>query len=169
MGYDDCIGHPEWKEPFERASAPGAKYKLHVNSKHPAMRLHSQFCGTALRSGYAVKGREPCLMNPADAAARGIAEGDVVRVFNDRGQMLAGAKFSADVMPGMVVVNEGGWYDPLEPGKPGTLCRYGDVNVLTRDIGTSRLTQATSAATIAAEVEKFTGALPALTVFSQPA
>jgi trimethylamine-N-oxide reductase (cytochrome c) len=72
-------------------------------------------------------------------------------------------------MPGMVVVNEGGWYDPLEPGKPGTLCRYGDVNVLTRDIGTSRLTQATSAATIAAEVEKFTGALPPLTVFSQPA
>ncbi len=169
MGYDDCIGHPEWKEPFERASAPGAKYKLHVNTKHPAKRLHSQLCGTSLRDSYTVQGREPCLMNPADAAARGIAEGDVVRVFNDRGQMLAGAKFSADVMAGMVVVNEGGWYDPLEPGKPGTLCRYGYVNVLTRDIGTSRLAQATSAATIAAEVEKFTGALPPLTVFSQPA
>jgi len=168
MGYDDCPGHPTWMEPFELASAPGAKYKLHVNSKHPRMRLHSQFCGTALRDTYTVKGREPCLINPADAAARGIADGDAVRVFNDRGQMLSAVKLSADVMPGMVVVNEGGWYDPLEPGKPGTLCRYGDVNVLTRDIGTSRLAQATCAATIAAEVEKYTGALPELTVFSQP-
>ena len=168
MGYDDCPPHPTWMEPFERASAPGAKYKLHVNSKHPPRRLHSQLCGTSLRDTYAVKGREPCLMNPADARARGIADGDVVRVFNDRGQCLAGAKLSEDVSAGMVVLCEGGWYDPAEPGKPGTLCRYGDVNVLSRDIGTSRLTQATSALTIAAEVEKFTGALPPVETFSAP-
>jgi trimethylamine-N-oxide reductase (cytochrome c) len=168
MGYQDCPAHPTWMEPFERASAPDAKYKLHVDTKHPARRLHSQLCGTSLRDGYAVKDREPCLMNPADASARGIADGDVVRVFNDRGQILAGAKISEDVMPGVVLMNEGGWYDPLEPGKPGTLCRYGDVNVLTRDIGTSKLAQATSAATIAAEVEKFTGPLPPVTAFTAP-
>ena len=43
--------------------------------------------------------------------------------------------------PGVIRVNEGGWYDPLEPGKPATLCKYGDVNNLSMDIGTSKLGQ----------------------------
>jgi trimethylamine-N-oxide reductase (cytochrome c) len=43
------------------------------------------------RNSYAVQGREPCYINPDDAKERGIKDGDVVRVFNDRGQLLAGA------------------------------------------------------------------------------
>jgi trimethylamine-N-oxide reductase (cytochrome c) len=168
MHYDDCPPHPAWLEPFERAGAPGAKYPLHVNTKHSAWRLHSQLNGTSLRDQYAVRGREPMLIHPRDALSRGIADGDVVRIFNDRGQILAGARLTRDVAPGSVVVSEGGWYDPLTPGEAGTLCRYGDVNVLTADIGTSRLAQATSGHSIAAEVEKFRGKLPEVTVFSAP-
>ena len=168
MQYDDCPPHPAWLEPFERAGAAGTKYPLHVNTKHSPFRLHSQLNGTVVRDLYAVKGREPMLINPRDALARGIADGDVVRVFNDRGQILAGARVTPDVAPGSVVVAEGGWYDPLTPGEAGTLCRYGDVNVLTADIGTSRLAQATSGHSIVAEVEKFRGRIPEVTVFTAP-
>ncbi|MDR3473261.1 MAG: molybdopterin-dependent oxidoreductase, partial [Devosia sp.] len=167
--YDDCPAHPTWMEPFERASAPGAKYKLHINTKHPPFRLHSQLCGTVLREKYQVSGREPILLHPDDATARGIKDGDVVRVFNDRGQILAGAKISQDLLKGVAVLSEGGWYDPVEPGKPNTLCAWGDANVLTKDVGSSKLAQATCAATIAAEVEKYTGPLPPVKVFTAPA
>ena len=54
-------------------------------------RLHSQMDNTVARDWYKVAGREPLLINTADAAARGIAAGDVVRLFNGRGQTLAGA------------------------------------------------------------------------------
>jgi trimethylamine-N-oxide reductase (cytochrome c) len=169
MNYDDCPPHPTWMEPLERTGRAGAKYPLHVDTSHPRGRLHSQLCGTKLRETYAIAGREPCLIHPQDAAARGIADGDVVRVFNDRGQILAGAKLSTDLRPGVVRINEGGWYDPDEPGTAGTLCRYGDVNVLTPDIGTSKLAQGNCGHTVIAEIEKYKGQAPAVGVFKAPA
>ena len=168
MGYADCPPHPTWMEPVERLDGPGAAYPLHVATSHPRSRLHSQLCGTSLRADYAIAGREPCLINPQDAAARGIADDDVVRVFNDRGQMLAGAKVTDAIRPGVIRVCEGGWYDPVEPGAPGALDAYGDVNCLTVDIGTSKLAQANCGHTALADVEKVTGDLPAVTVFSTP-
>ena len=168
MHYDDCPPHPTWMEPLERMGGPGAKFPLHIATSHPYSRLHSQLCGTVLRNSYAVAGREPCLINPQDAAARGIADGDVVRVFNDRGQILAGAKLSADIRPGVIRVNEGGWYDPAEPGVANTLCRYGDVNVLTPDIGTSKLAQGNCGHTVIGDVEKYKGTPPAVDVFAAP-
>lgn len=169
MEYDDCPPHPTWMEPLERLDGPGAEYPLHVATSHPPSRLHSQLCGTSLRKAYAVAEREPCLINPVDAEARGIADGDVVRVFNGRGQTLAGAVVTDGIRPGVIRVNEGGWYDPVEPGADGTLCAYGDVNTLTPDLGTSKLAQANCGHTVIADVEKFTGDLPEVTVFDAPA
>jgi trimethylamine-N-oxide reductase (cytochrome c) len=169
MGYDDCPPHPTWMEPVERLGGPGAKYPLHVATSHPNSRLHSQLCGTDLRKTYTVADREPCLINPDDAAARGIADGDVVRVFNDRGQLLAGAVLSDAIRPGVIRVCEGGWYDPAQPGEAGALCVYGDVNTLAPDIGTSRLAQGNCGHTVLADVERFTGTLPPVTVFDAPA
>jgi trimethylamine-N-oxide reductase (cytochrome c) len=168
MGYDDCPPHPVWMEPVERLDGPGAKYPLHVSTSHPRSRLHSQLCGTKLREQYAVAGREPCLINPADAEARGIADGDVVRVFNDRGQILAGAVVTDAIRPGVLRVNEGGWFDPVDPTDAGGLDAYGDVNCLTVDMGTSKLAQANCGHTALADVEKFTGDLPEVKVFSTP-
>jgi trimethylamine-N-oxide reductase (cytochrome c) len=141
MGYDDCPPHPAWMEPAERLDGPTTKAPLHIATSHPRNRLHSQLAGTKLRGTYTVADREPCLVNSKDAAARGIKDGDVIRLFNGRGQTLAGAKVTDDIRPGVVRVNEGGWYDPAEPGKAGSLCKYGDVNNLTLDIGTSKLGQ----------------------------
>ena len=165
MGYDDCPAHPTWMEPIERLGGPDAKYPLHIAANHPKLRLHSQLCGTVLRDSYAVAGHEPCVINPKDAEARGIKDGDVVRVFNDRGQVLAGAVVSDMVMEGVAQLQEGGWYDPLNPGEANTLDKYGDANVLTPDIGTSKLAQGNCGQTIIGDIEKYTGEPVTVTVF----
>ncbi len=168
MGYDDCGPYPRWYEPAERLGGPTTKYKLHIATSHPKSRLHSQLCGTKLRETYAIAGHEPCWINPKDAAERGIADGDVVRVFNDRGQILAGAKLTDAMRPGVIRVNEGGWYDPQEPGKAGTLCKYGDVNTLSMDVPTSRLGQGNCGHSVVGEVEKYKGPAVTVDVFTAP-
>ncbi|KZL06927.1 trimethylamine-N-oxide reductase TorA [Pseudovibrio sp. Ad14] len=168
MGYDDCPPHPMWMEPLERLDGPDAKFPVHVNTGHPNDRLHSQLCGTVLREGYAVADREPCMINPKDAEARGIKSGDVIRIFNDRGQTLAGAIVSEDIMPSVIRLYEGAWYDPVEGGKVGSLCAYGDVNTLTPDLGTSKLAQGNCGHTVIADFEKVEGELPEVKVFTAP-
>ncbi|HAT87181.1 MAG TPA: trimethylamine-N-oxide reductase TorA, partial [Rhizobiales bacterium] len=168
MGYDDCPPHPTWMEPIERIDGPDAKYPLHINSGHPQDRLHSQLCGTILREGYAIADREPCVINTEDAKTRGIASGDVVRVFNDRGQILTGAIVSDDIRPGVIRVYEGGWFDPVDAGQAGSLDAYGDVNCLTPDLGTSKLAQGNCGHTGIADVEKYVGGLPEVKVFKTP-
>lgn len=168
-GYDDCPPHATWMEPLERLDGPGVAFPLHVATNHPQMRLHSQLCGTVNRDSYAVAGREPCWINPIDAAARGLKDGDVVRVFNDRGQLLTGIVITDEIMPGVIRINEGGWFDPLDPRQIGSLDVYGDVNTLTTGIGTSQLAQGNCGHTAMAEVEAYHGALPRVTVFDQPA
>ena len=169
MGYDDCKGHVMWFEPTEWLGSDKAeKYPLHFLSPHPKYRLHSQLNNTWLRNLYEVQEREPIWINSQDAKKRGIETGDVVRVFNDRGTLLAGAMVTDMLMPGVVRMYEGAWFDPLEPGKIGSMCKHGDVNTLTLDKGTSKLAQATSANTALVQIEKFNGELPKVTVFSEP-
>jgi len=168
MHYDDCPPHPTWMEPIERIGGPTTRYPLHIASNHPIYRLHSQLCGTKLRDAYAVAGREPCWINPQDASARGLRDGDIARAYNDRGQILVGIKITDDICPGVIRIDEGGWYDPLDPREPNTLCRYGDVNNLTTGIATSKLAQANCGQTAVVEVEKYRGEIPEITVFSQP-
>jgi len=171
MGYDDCPPHASWLEPIEYLGSDKAKqFPLHLLSPHPKDRLHSQMNHVkSLRQKYAVKDREPVLMSVEDAKSRGLKDGDIVRVFNDRGQVLAGVKVSKRLMAGVVRLREGGWYDPLEPGKEGTLCKYGHVNVLTIDKGSSKLAQATIANTALVQIEKYKGKAPKVTAFDAPA
>ena len=167
--YDDCPGHPSWQEPFEWLGADAtARHPLHMISNQPSTRLHSQLDSGAVSKSSKIQGREPMTMNPADAAARGIKAGDVARVHNDRGACLAGVILSDGVMPGVIQLSTGAWYDPEVPGQIGSLCKHGNPNVLTRDTGTSRLAQAPTAHTALVEVEKFTGALPEVTAHQPP-
>ncbi|WP_321504470.1 trimethylamine-N-oxide reductase TorA [Breoghania sp.] len=169
MNYDDCPPHASWIEPAEWLGMEDKTYPVHLASNHPDWRMHSQLCSTTVREKYQINGREPCLINPEDAAERGIENGDLVRVFNGRGQILVGAKISDDIRRNVIEVQEGAWYDPLDVYDPKTICKYGDPNVLSIDIGTSRLAQATSACTCMVQFEKYTGDVPEVTVFSQPA
>ena len=129
--------------------------------------LMNALIGSAEENGTVAKvaGREPVTINRQDAAMRGIAEGDVVRLFNSRGACLAGARLSDALRPGVVVLPTGAWYDPAEPAG---LDRHGNPNVLTLDKGTSRLGQGPSAHTTMVEVEKFHGEAPAVEAFEPP-
>ena len=114
-------------------------------SNQPRARLHSQLdCGSVSR-GAKVAGREAMRMNPDDAAPRGIANGDVVRVFNDRGACLAGVIVSDAIRRGVVELATGAWFDPVDPAMPGSLEKHGNPNVLTTDKPTSTLTQCCAA------------------------
>ncbi|BBK35210.1 dimethylsulfoxide reductase [Allostella sp. ATCC 35155] len=170
FGYDDCPGHPVWLEPAEWLGGAGAaRHPLHLISNQPDRKLHSQYDhGPWSREGK-VAGREAIWLNPADAAPRGIRTGDLVRVFNDRGQCLAGAVVTEQVMPRVVQLPTGSWYDPAEPGVPGTLDRHGNPNVLTLDKPTSKLAQAPVAMTCLVEVERWEGPAPAVGAFDPPA
>ena len=169
FNYDDCPPHPTWMEPAEWLGSDKAKtYPLHLVSCHSKYRLHSQLNNTWLRDTYEVQGREPMIINPVDAKNRGIKDGDVVRVFNDRGAMLVGAKVTDKVRPSVIRVDEGAWYDPAEPGKAGALCKHGNNNVLAMDIGSSKVGQGSAVKTMLVQVEKYEGPVPEVTAFKVP-
>ncbi|VEB23929.1 trimethylamine-N-oxide reductase TorA [Avibacterium volantium] len=169
MNYDDCKGYPSWMEPAEFAGNTTAEAPLALVTPHPYYRLHSQLAHTSLRQKYAVNDREPVLIHKDDAATRGIVDGDIVRIFNSRGQVLAGAVVTDGIIKGTVALHEGAWYDPANLGQSDKpLCKNGCPNVLTRDEGTSKLAQGNSPNTCIVQVEKFTGEAPAVTVFKQP-
>jgi biotin/methionine sulfoxide reductase len=100
-----------------------------------------------------VAGREPIRLNPADAAKRKIKAGQLVRVFNARGACLAGAVIDAGVREGVAVMATGAWYAPDARG----LELAGNPNVLSLDVGTSRLTQGCAALSVLVEVERYAG------------
>ena len=169
FGYDDCPGHPTWMEPKEWLGGEKAKqYPLHMVSNQPLTRLHAQMDHSKISRESKIHGREPVRLNAEDARARDIAEGDVVKVFNNRGALLAGAVLVDRVRVGVIELSTGAWYDPLEPGKIGALDVHGNPNVLTPDHGTSKLGQGPSAHSALVDVEKFDGDLPEIKVFRQP-
>jgi len=168
--YTDCPGHPTWLEPAEWLGAPLAeRYPLHLIANNPTARLHSQLDVGAFSQSTKVRGREPIRIHPADAAARGIRSGDVVRVFNDRGSCLAGAVLTDTVRPRVVQLSTGAWYDPLDPADPDAMCVHGNPNVLTFDRGTSKLAQGCSGQHALVEVERWTGPLPPIRAYDPPA
>ncbi len=134
--------------PTEWLGAATPAYPLHLVSPQPGDKLHSQ-----LESALAdVEGARPetLILHPQDAAARGIAAGDLIRVFNARGACRARARVSQDIRQGVVALPTGAWYG--DPG--GNIDPHGNPNVLTKDVGTSRLGQGSSAHTALVNVAR---------------
>ncbi len=132
---------PKWIEKSEyhdeRLSSKRAKkYPLLCQSNHPRWRVHAQLDDInwfhEIVTGK-VKGPdgylyEPLWIHPSDAAKRGIANGDVVNCYNERGQVLCGAYVTERIMPGVVYVDHGARYDHIIPGE---LDRGGAINTIT--------------------------------------
>ncbi|ULN50216.1 molybdopterin guanine dinucleotide-containing S/N-oxide reductase [Mycolicibacterium goodii] len=169
FGYDDCAGHARWYEPAEWLGGERARrYPLHLLANQPASRLHSQLDGGATSQSSKVQGREPVRMHPSDAAARGLTDGEVVRVFNDRGACLAGVVIDDGMLPRVVQLSTGAWYDPADPADPDSLCLHGNPNVLTDDVGTSSLAKGCTGAHVLVEIEKFCGPVPPVRAHEPP-
>ncbi len=170
FGYADCPGHATWLESEEWLGASRAKqFPLALVANNPASRLHSQLDVGAYSQASKVAGREPVRLHPEDAAERGIAAGDIVRLFNDRGSCLAGAVLTADVRRGVVQLSTGAWFDPDDSRAEFAMCVHGNPNMLTRDIGTSQLSQGCSGQHAMVEVERFDGVARPVKAFEPPA
>jgi len=169
FAYDNCPPHASWIEPSEwlGAHSPGA-YPLHLISSQPRFRLHSQMDAGPISARGKVDGREAVALHPDDARARGIKDGDVVRVFNARGACLAGAVLTDTLSPGVAKLSCGAWYDPAG-AEEGALCAHGNANMLTHDRGTSKLSQGPSSGTNMVDIELWTGAPPPLRITQPPA
>ncbi|QHI97131.1 molybdopterin-dependent oxidoreductase [Xylophilus rhododendri] len=165
FGYADCPGHPAWMPP---KFAPDATHPLWLVANQPHSKLHSQLDFGAHSQSTKRRGREVCTLHPDAARARGIAEGDIVRLFNEVGACLASATLSQDLLPGVVQLPTGAWYDPQPDAEGRPLCVHGNPNVLTRDIGTSSLAQGCAGQLSTVQVERWDGAVPAIRAFDPP-
>lgn len=100
---------PNYERPLEAyAGNPLAEtYPLQFGQNRRRHRVHSQFQNSTWINQIFESGVVE--MNPADAKARGLANGDVARVFNDRGEWKATVQVNDAIRPGSVNANEGPW------------------------------------------------------------
>ncbi len=168
FNYDDCPGHPTWLEPCEWLGSKNKNYPLHLISNQPKNKLHSQMDHGGYSKSFKIKDREPIEMNSVDASSRGINEGDIVKLFNDRGACLAGVNINDNIRPGVVQISTGAWYDPEDSKNLKTICKHGNPNVLTKDKGTSKLGQGPIAHSCLIEVELVKDKISPVTAFDPP-
>ena len=88
-----------------------------------------------------------------DAAERGIENGDVIKVYNERGGVLGGAYVTERIMPGVVYMDHGARYDPIVPGK---VDRGGAINLISPSGTTSKNCVGMATSGYLIEVEKVT-------------
>jgi len=115
-------------------SQDAEKYPLLMSTPHSMYRQHGWLYNNPLLNGNCY--RHAIWMNVADAGARGIKDDDMVRVFNDIGEMLIPAYVTSRVVPGTVVLFHGGWYVPGDqesPLMPDGIDRGGSPNLLIHD------------------------------------
>jgi len=118
---------PKYIEPWEGPEDPlSKKYPLQLITTHFKRRAHSQFETLPW-----LRELQPqaLMISSADAQLRNISDGDLVRVFNDRGEVIVPSKVTDRIMPGVVDLPEGAWFSPDERG----VDRGGCANVLTTD------------------------------------
>ncbi|MCP3869031.1 MAG: molybdopterin-dependent oxidoreductase [Gammaproteobacteria bacterium] len=149
----ECPPIPKYLEPVEFLgnAKPG---QVHVVSPHPRMRIHSQMAQSDCRKYENVRGRQYVRISVEDAQEKGIKDGDLVELYNDRGTTIAGAVVSDKIMKGVASLEEGNWVQFDSKGR----CNNGSINVITTSVPSSDLSQATSANTCIASMKKCTDA-----------
>ena len=123
---DAITALPEHQMTWEGAEAAlaGGKYPLQVIGHHYKQRTHSTYGNVDW-----MKEAHPqrVWINPLDAKERGIANDDLVEVYNDRGRIQAPAHVTARIAPGVMSVPQGAWYAPDAEG----VDKGGSMNTLT--------------------------------------
>ncbi|KAA0264769.1 dimethylsulfoxide reductase subunit A [Hafnia alvei] len=126
LAKDDVIDPlPIYSAGFESYEDPLVeKFPLQLTGFHYKARAHSTYGNVDLLKAAC---RQEMWINPMDAKKRGITNGDIVRIFNDRGEVRINAKVTPRMMPGVVALGEGAWYSP----DANRVDHAGSINVLT--------------------------------------
>lgn len=111
-------GFESYQDPLNK------QYPLQLTGFHYKSRVHSTYGNVDVLKAAC---RQEMWINPLDAQKRGIHNGDKVRIFNDRGEVHIEAKVTPRMMPGVVALGEGAWYDP----DAKRVDKGGCINVLT--------------------------------------
>lgn len=139
------------------------RYPLQVISPHPRFSHHTHYDHTPwiwdiphhriLKNGYYYL---TVRLHPIDAEERSIKNGDVIKIYNDRGAVLGVAFLTERIRPGVVHCYEASAkYDPIEKGKASSPDRGGCINILSTDRGMSKNVAGFAPNTILAEVCKW--------------
>nr|MBN1228995.1 molybdopterin-dependent oxidoreductase [Anaerolineae bacterium] len=113
----------EWDSPF---GPEAGEYPLQAIGSHYMHRSHSTFDNIDwLDEAFP----QVAFMNNLDAQERGIADGDSVKIYNNRGAMIIPVRLTPRIMPGVVNIPQGAWYTPDASG----VDRRGCVNILTTE------------------------------------
>jgi anaerobic dimethyl sulfoxide reductase subunit A len=113
---------PTWIPPVE----PDPRHPLMLCNSKSRARTHS------IHDNQEILGRadrRDVWIHSADAAARGIVDGQLVRVFNDRGATILPARVTDRIARGVAAMKEGVWFTPNGEGTDVRGCP----NVLTED------------------------------------
>ncbi|MCL2398515.1 MAG: molybdopterin-dependent oxidoreductase [Defluviitaleaceae bacterium] len=97
-GYEDSFS--DWKNRVK------GLYPYQMTTPHYQKRAHTVFDNVlAMQKAFA----SPCYLNPQDAAEKGIADGDIVLIYNEYAKTLRPACLSERLMPGTIEISHGGW------------------------------------------------------------
>ncbi|MBP2652030.1 MAG: dmsA 2 [Firmicutes bacterium] len=113
---------PAWEGPEATLKD---QYPLQCIGHHYKRRVHSTFDNT---SWMEEAGPQEVWVSPSDAAVRGVSNGSLVRVFNDRGEVELPAKVTPRIMPGVISIPQGAWWMPDADG----VDKRGCINTLTK-------------------------------------
>ena len=163
--------YPKWIEKGpshdERVSSERArKYPLLLVSNHPRWRTHAEndditwtreirTCKVKGHDGYMY---EPVWINPVDAAARGIKDGDIVKLINERGTVLGGAIVWERVMSGVTYQDHGARADMISTEPGDSIDRGGANNLISPANGTSQNCWGMATSGYLVDVQKVTAA-----------
>ncbi|MGB5747220.1 MAG: molybdopterin-dependent oxidoreductase [Desulfobacterales bacterium] len=112
--------------PEDRHDPLFEKYPLQLLTPHPKNRVHSELY---MVSWLREVEEHRAWINSADAEPRAIKDGDEIFVFNDRGKVAIKAWVTERIIPGVVCIFEGTWYNPDKDGVDRGAC----ANTLTKD------------------------------------
>jgi molybdopterin guanine dinucleotide-containing S/N-oxide reductase-like protein len=142
------------------------RYPLQLISPHPRFSFHTHYDTHAAwlnqipthripKDGYAWW---PARLSPKDADRRGIKDGDIIKLYNDRGAVLCIAVVTQRVPAGIIhSYASSANYDPLEPGNSRSIDRGGCVNILTPSRMLSKNAPGMTSNSCLIEIEKWEG------------
>ncbi|WP_067522611.1 DMSO/selenate family reductase complex A subunit [Endozoicomonas ascidiicola] len=112
---DKITAIPEYHEAFESIGDKERlqDYPLQMTGFHTKGRTHSTYHSIAQLREIVP---DEVWINPVDADARNLKQGDKAEIFNDRGRLHMRVKITSRIMPGVIAVPQGAWHQTNRQG-----------------------------------------------------